>query len=163
MKKLTSEFLFLLSCFAVFAVTAFAEDRYLGTIPAGGSNLVAVWDAGQPTLPDGGGIVAGMNLQGFVVPAGAFITLQAATDAGEPFSTCIQHLVGWRAFCEESYALHVQDTLHTKCPPSPTSLLPYQQPLPDGGALDLAVRTNTCIVYGLGRDVKVFLRRGDER
>lgn len=146
MKTALSNFSFVVLCFLTFALTAFAEEQYLGTVAAGGNNV------GSLTANPDGGTTPLVN--GFVIAPGTFLTLQ--NPDGGLTTACVN---AFDAGCTHPVQILPGYPLFTKCKNLTNSYsIGYTQL--DGGPG--AWTYSGCLVQG-PTNLDVFLRRGDER
>jgi len=145
MKTLFSNFSLVVLCFFTFALTAFAEEQYLGTVAPGSSNVQPI-----TAQPDGG------YSPTFFMPVapGSLLTLQ--NPDGGVTAACVSSL---DAGCAHPVQILPGYPLYTKCKPSPSNyIFPYT--LIDGGAA--TVQYTGCLIQS-PTALDVFIRRGDER
>jgi hypothetical protein len=146
MKTALSNLVLLLSCFLVFALTARAEEQYLGTV-AGGSNIVSV-----AANPDAGYMPL---VTGFLIAPGSFLTMQ--NPDGGPTQVCVNAV---DAGCIHPVLVPAGFPFHTKCRNLPTGY-GYNYTQLDGGPGGFWQYTG-CLVQS-ATNLDVFIRRGDER
>jgi hypothetical protein len=138
--------LFVFACFLTFALTAFAEEQYLGTVPAGGNNL------GTITAQSDGGYTP--TISGFLIAPGTMVTL-VNPDAG-PTTACVSSA---DAGCAHPLFAPAATPIYSKCKPSPTNYA-FSYTLLDAGTATYSY--SGCLIQGPVK-LDVFIRRGDER
>lgn len=145
MKTLLSNLSLAVLCFLTFALTAYAEEQYLGTVAAGDNNL------GTITSTDGGYSPA---YSGFQVAPGSLLTLQ--NPDGGVTAACVSSA---DAGCAHPLSMPVGWPIYSKCKPTPSNYS-FSYTLGDGGTA--TTQYTGCLIQS-PTALDVFIRRGDER